>query len=544
MDLDSNDIVDKILSDERALQILNEQSKRKHNEDGAETEQTPKDTQAPEPSGQQAQPEPTEPEPVQEQAEMTPPPQQEPGCAEAEAAAAPEPSPAAGPEPAPAEELMDQDAAMAEVESAHGQLREGDIVEGTVVAVSAEGVLVDVGTKCEGLIPAHEFAEEGSQPAVGEVLDVYIVRPEDEEGNILLSKKRADYENVWRRVLSAYETGEVITAMVTDRVKGGLRVDLGVQGFVPASHVGARRLRDIDGFVGRSLRLKVIEADRDSKKVILSHRIVVEEERQARKEETLNSLQEGQVVTGRVRNITNYGAFVDLGGVDGLLHISEMAWTRIKHPSEVLNVGDTIQVMVLRIDREKERISLGRRQILPDPWKEAPKRYKVGEIVPARITRVVQFGAFAALESGIEGIIPTSELAEKRVSDPAEVVQVGQQVEVKILNLRPQERRATLSLIEASRERERQEYREYMQSQEQHTVTIGDMFGDQLRKVAEGAAEPAGQQAAEAEPEEMPAPEGQTEESDEQRPVSPGEPQSQAEKRSWEPQELPEPPDD
>ncbi len=515
MDLDSNDIVDKILSDERALQILNEQSKQKHPEQGdeAETQQAPGNSQVPEPSGQEPQPEPLEPASV--------------------------------PEPAPAEELMDQGAAMAEVESAHGQLREGDIVEGTVVTVSSEGVLVDVGTKCEGLIPAHEFAEEGSQPAVGEVLDVYVVRPEDEEGNILLSKKRADYENVWRRVLNAYETGEVITAMVTDRVKGGLRVDLGVQGFVPASHVGARRLRDIDGFVGRSLRLKVIEADRESKKVILSHRIVVEEERQARKQETLSSLQEGQVVTGRVRNITNYGAFVDLGGVDGLLHISEMAWTRIKHPSEVLNVGDTIQVMILRIDREKERISLGRRQILPDPWKEAPKHYKVGQVVPARITRVVQFGAFAALESGIEGIIPTSELSEKRVSDPGEIVQTGQEVEVKILNLRPQERRATLSLIEAARERERREYQEYMKSQEQQTVTIGDMFGDQLRKVAGGTAEPPEQQAAEAESAETPAPEEQAEHSEEQNTVSPDEPQPESEGQpTWQPQELPEPPDE
>ena len=499
MGFGSDDLVDKILSDDRAMQILNEQTRRKQREDESiqpeeeakpvepesavsepENVETPAEPEA-EPEASTPLPEP-EPEPVVQE---TPAPV-EPTLAVAEEIGAPEADEVAEPElePEPETTTGDLESAMAEVEPSGGLLAVGDIIQGTVMAVSHEGVLVDVGTKTEGTIPAREFVGEAAKPAVGDVLDVYVVRPEDEDGNVLLSKKRADYENVWHRILSAHESGEIITAMVTERVKGGLRVDLGIQGFVPASHVGARRLRDIDSFVGRSLRLKIIEADRESKKVILSHRIVIDEERQARKDETLTAIEEGQVVSGRVRSIANYGAFVDIGGVDGLLHVSEMAWTRIKHPSEVVNVGDTIQVMVLRIDRDKERISLGRRQILPDPWKEAEKLYRPGQIVPVKITRVVPFGAFAAVDASIEGIIPTSELSERRISDPGDIVQVGQELEVKILNIRAQERRMTLSLVEASAQREREEYREYMQSQGPPALTLGDLFGEQLRGAA------------------------------------------------------------
>ena len=223
-------------------------------------------------------------------------------------------------------------------------LREGEIREGTVVAVSDDGVIVDVGAKVEGFIPVSEFASPADRPKVDDRVEVAVVRVDEENDQIRLSKRRADYERVWNELVAAAEAGGVVQAMVTERVKGGLRVDVGVSGFVPASHVGTRNPRNLERFVGRTLRLKVLEADRQSKKVILSHRDLVEEERAKRREETMARLEEGLICEGKVRNLTDYGAFIDLGGVDGLLHVSEMSWTRIGHPSEVMRVGETVRV--------------------------------------------------------------------------------------------------------------------------------------------------------------------------------------------------------
>ncbi|MGQ9732174.1 MAG: 30S ribosomal protein S1 [Candidatus Zipacnadales bacterium] len=363
-------------------------------------------------------------------------------------------------------------------------VRPGEIVKGTVVEVREDEVIVHVGGKYEGSIPTTEFPSPAEIPNEGDEVSVAIIRISEDEGRVILSKKKADYEAVWTRIQESLRSGKTITAMVTERVKGGLRVDLGVSGFVPASQVSTRNVRDLDRFVGRSLRLQVIEADRREKKVILSHRKVVDEERKQRREETLNRLKEGMVCEGKVRNITDYGAFVDLGGVDGLLHISEMAWTRVKHPSEVLKVGDTIEVAVIGIDREKERISLSRRECLPDPWNEAAARLRVGDIVKAKITRLAKNGAFALVENAqVEGFIPVSELSDRRISEPSEVVAVDQSVDLKIISLRPSERRMTLSLAEAEQEKERQEYREYMAGQTPARATLGDQFGDQLTQL-------------------------------------------------------------
>jgi 4-hydroxy-3-methylbut-2-enyl diphosphate reductase len=407
----------------------------------------------------------------------------------------------------------DQEEAVAEsqdeLEAAVPEVRPGQIVKGTVVQAGKDGVLVDVGLKYEGIIPAYEFPSPADVPEVGAEVDVAVVRVDDDEGSVVLSKKQADYENVWRRILEAHKTGEVITAMVTERVKGGLRVDLGVQGFVPASQVGVRRLRDLDRMVGRSLRLRVTEVEKNQKKVILSHRQVIEEERRQRREETMARLVEGGVFKGRVRNLTDYGAFVDLGGVDGLLHISEMSWTRIKHPSEVLKMGDTIEVIVLKIDQERNRISLGRKQILPDPWKEAAKALEVGSVVSGRVTRVVPFGAFVQLECGIEGIVPNSEVSERRGVEAKDVVKVDDTINIKILNIRPEERRMTLSILQAQQEQDRREYQEYMRAHQAQRPTIGDLYGEALKQhraaleAAEGeSTEP---QAAAPETEEAPA---------------------------------------
>jgi small subunit ribosomal protein S1 len=374
-------------------------------------------------------------------------------------------------------------------EAAMSPLKKGQIVEGLIVQIDEQGALVDVGTKSEGHIPTSEMGttttEDGKPLTVGDRVAVYVVRPEDDEGNPVLSKRMADYESTWHRLTEAFEKGDVLGAMVTDRVKGGLVVDLGVRGFLPASHVRIRNVHALDRLVGQSIKVKIIEVDRARKRVVVSHKNAVDEERQRRREQTFQSLQEGQIHKGVVRRITDYGAFVDLGGVDGLLHVTEMAWTRVDHPSEVLKVGDKIDVMVLRFDREQNRISLGRKQILPDPWEEARDRYRVGQSVTVTVSRVVPFGAFVRLETGIEGIVPNSELPGGRGAKAQDMLAVGQQIEAKVVNVRPGERRMTLSLRQVQQAEERRELREYMERQaDSSRVTIGDLFGSMLTEAS------------------------------------------------------------
>ena len=371
-------------------------------------------------------------------------------------------------------------------------LQERQIVKGTVVRVDNEGVLVDVGAKSEGLIPSRELARRGEgteQLNVGDRIDVMIMSVEGEEGSILLSKKRADFHRAWERIIEAHQTGKIIHAMVVDKVKGGLVVDLGVRGFVPGSHVDLSQAkgRRFEWFVGQSLPLKVIEVDRPKARVILSHRLAAEEERQHRKESLFTTLEEGQIVEGTVKRITDFGAFVDLGGVDGLLPISEMAWMYIKHPSEVVRRNQRLRLMVLRVDREAGKISLGLKQLLDDPWQEVPDRYSVGDLARGKIVRLVPSGAFMRLrDREIDAFIPISELADKRVGKVEEVVQPGLAVEAIITEIRAEERRMIVSLRRAARERERKRVREYMQSQEDEgRVTIGDLAGELLRQVVE-----------------------------------------------------------
>lgn len=373
-------------------------------------------------------------------------------------------------------------------------LNVGDVVDGVVVHIDREGVLVDVGTKSEGTIKPDELSRDPSLSpeevvSVGEKIKVYVVEPESQEGGPVLSKKRADFENAWERVEKAYQEGSTLRAMVTDRVKGGLVVDLGIRGFVPASHVGGGKVRNLDRYIGQSLPFKVIEVDREHRKVVLSNRLAIEEEQKLARERTLASLAEGQIREGVVRRITDFGAFVDLGGgVDGLLHKSEMSWTRINHPSDVVKVGQKINVMVLKLNLEQGRVSLGLRQILPDPWEEIKQLYKVGDIISGTVSRIVPFGAFVQVAGGVEGIIPTSEMAYRRVNNPEELVSVGQSVEVKVIDIRPDERRLTLSLRQAQAEREREReqavYEEYTQAKaEEGRTTIGDLIGHQLDKL-------------------------------------------------------------
>jgi ribosomal protein S1 len=351
----------------------------------------------------------------------------------------------------PLDEIMVPGGEGGNLEDALRELRSGDVVTGTVVHIDSEGVLVDVGMKSEGLVRPNELSREPVQNIedivrVGDEITVYVMEPEGKDGQILLSKKRADFEKAWDRVQESLASGETLMAMVSDRVRGGLVVDLGIRGFVPASHVGNGKLKNLDKFVGQSVPLKVLEVDRGSRKVVLSHRLATEEEREKQKQDTISALAEGQTRTGIVRRVTDYGAFVDLGGIDGLLHVSEMSWTRIKHPSDVVKVGQEIPVMILRLNLGQGRVSLGMRQILPDPWLTVGEKYHVGDVVDGEVTRLVQFGAFVLLDGGVEGIIPNSEMAHRRIAKPGDVVEVGQTVQIKVIDVRPEERRLTLSL--------------------------------------------------------------------------------------------------
>lgn len=365
-------------------------------------------------------------------------------------------------------------------------LSKGEVIKGTVVHIDREGVLVDVGAKSEGIIHLHELSRNQSAQAedvvtVGEEIDVLVMEAESADGNLILSKKRADFEKAWDRVLEAKESGKVITAMVTDRVKGGLVVDLGIRGFVPASHVGSGSLKtNLDCFVGQTLDLKVIEVDKERRKVVLSNRDAKKEEDQRKRHETVAALQVGQIRRGIVRRLTTYGAFVDLGGIDGLLHISEMSWTRINQPSDVLKEGQEIDVLVLKLDLEHGRVSLGRRQILPDPWSEVQNAYRVGEIITGTVARIVPFGAFVQVKGGVEGIIPNSELSYRRGVKAGDLIHQGAEIEVKVIDLRPEERKLTLSLRQARQEedvrRERKVVEDFQTRPEREAprYTIGD----------------------------------------------------------------------
>lgn len=361
--------------------------------------------------------------------------------------AVPAPSPAAAPDPMESAGMNQSD-----FESMFKELSEGDVVTGTVVHIDKDGVLVDVGSKSEGIIRLNELSREPFDRVedvvkVNEEVKVVVIGRTD-EGQLMLSKKRADFEKAWDKVIEAMNAGTILHAMVSERVKGGLVVDLGIRGFVPASHVGSGDFKhqNLDKYVGQSVPLKVIEVDRDRRKVVLSNRMATEEERRQRKVDTLASLKEGQVRKGIVRRVTDYGAFIDLGGIDGLLHVSEMSWARIKHPSEVVHNGQELDVMILKLKMDQDRISLGLRQILPDPWTEIGDKYKVGDTVKVTISRLVPFGAFVGLEEGVEAIIPNSELSDRRIAKPGDVVNPGDEVEAKVLEIRPEERKMTLSI--------------------------------------------------------------------------------------------------
>ena len=332
-------------------------------------------------------------------------------------------------------------------------LQEGQIVQGRVVSVDDNGALVDVGAKSEGLIPASELQRRGvfqQEPlAPGQQIMVYVVSSDAGEGGLRLSKRRADEELAWRKLEEAFKENKVIEAPAVQEVKGGLVVDVGLRGFVPASQVERGYVNDLSKWVGKTLRLKVLELDRSKNRVVLSQRVVLEEEHERLCQETWATIAEGQVRKGVVKGITDFGVFVDLGGVDGLLHISELAWGRVKHPSEVVREGEEIEVKVLRVDKEKGKISLGRKQVLPDPWENVESKYPVGAVVEGEVTRTAPFGAFVQIEPGVEGLVHISEISSKHITKPEEAVKPGDKVMVRVLRVRPDERRISLSIKQA-----------------------------------------------------------------------------------------------
>ncbi len=335
-------------------------------------------------------------------------------------------------------------------EATFREIEEGEVVTGHVVRIDNDEVLVDIGYKSEGVIPANELSirkavDPREEVHLGEEVDAIVLTKEDQDGRLIMSKKRARFEKAWRRIETAAESGEPVEGTVIEVVKGGLIIDLGVRGFLPASLVDIRRVPNLDEYLATKIETKVIELNRSRNNVVLSRRAVLEEERKEVRQQILDRLQPGLVVEGQISNIVDFGAFVDLDGIDGLIHISELSWSHVNHPSEILNIGDTVQVKVLDIDRDRQRISLGLKQTQEDPWQRIVDTYSVGDELAGEVTKVVTFGAFVEILDGVEGLVHISELASHHVESPREIVHPGDEIRVRILEIDSERRRLSLS---------------------------------------------------------------------------------------------------
>jgi len=352
-------------------------------------------------------------------------------------------------------DIGSEDAFLAAVDETIKYFNDGDIVEGTIVKVDRDEVLLDIGYKTEGVIPSRELSikhdvDPHEVVAVGDKVEALVLQKEDKEGRLILSKKRAQYERAWGTIEQLKEEDGVVTGTVIEVVKGGLILDIGLRGFLPASLVEMRRVRDLQPYVGREIEAKIIELDKNRNNVVLSRRAWLEQTQSEVRQNFLTQLAKGQIRKGVVSSIVNFGAFVDLGGVDGLVHVSELSWKHIDHPSEVVQVGDEVTVEVLDVDMERERVSLSLKATQEDPWQHFARTHQIGQIVPGKVTKLVPFGAFVRVEEGIEGLVHISELAERHVEIPEQVVQVGDDVMVKIIDIDLERRRISLSLKQAN----------------------------------------------------------------------------------------------
>src|SRR6266542_2881428 len=422
-------------------------------------------------------------------------------------------------------------------EATFPDITEGQVVSGTVVRVDKDEVLVDVGYKSEGVIPVAELSIRRSvnpedEVKVGDSIDAHVMTKEDADGRLILSKKRARFEIAWKAIEGAAESGEPVTGKVIEVVKGGLILDLGVRGFLPASLVDIRRVQDLDEFLGQELRCKVIELNRSRNNVVLSRRAVLEDERKEMRQAILDRLNPGDVVEGTISNIVDFGAFVDLDGMDGLIHISELSWSHVNHPSEVLEIGQEVKVKVLDIDRERQRISLGLKQTQSDPWQQVLETHQEGDTVEGKVTKVVTFGAFVEILPGVEGLVHISELAQHHVENPREVVSQGQDVSVLILEVDAERRRLSLSMkrVDGAGDDEGADERSQL------TPNLGlseEVFAEGSTAPADSLAE-AGPPVADEEPVAEPEPEAGAEPVAEAQPVAeaepePSEPEAEAE---------------
>ena len=344
---------------------------------------------------------------------------------------------------------------LAAIEGTIKNFNDGDLVSGIVVQIDREEVLLDIGYKTEGVIPSRELSirhdvDPSELVKVGDRVEALVLQKEDKEGRLILSKKRAQYEQAWGDVEGKKERDEVVTGTVIEVVKGGLIVDIGLRGFLPASLVEMRRVRDLTPYIGQQVECRIIELDKNRNNVVLSRRAFLEQSQSASRTTFLNQLQKGQVRSGVISSIVNFGAFVDLGGVDGLVHVSELSWKHIDHPSEVVEVGDEVTVEVLEVDFERERVSLSLKATQEDPWQAFARTNSINQVVTGEVTKLVPFGAFIKVFEGIEGLVHISELAERHVEIPEQVVQVGDKLFVKIIDIDLERRRISLSLKQAN----------------------------------------------------------------------------------------------
>ena len=367
----------------------------------------------------------------------------------------------------------------------------GDVVKATVTKVEDKQALVDVGYKYDGLIPISELSplhveKVSDEVAVGDTFEVKVIKLNDEKEELVVSKKAVAMESSWAALEQKMQAGEIIEAIVKEVVKGGLVVDVGVRGFIPASMVERHFVEDFSDYKGKALTLKVVEMDKEKNKVILSHKAVLDDEVKVKKQSILDKIQPGQVLEGTVQRMTDFGVFVDIGGVDGLVHVSELAWNRVDKPSDVVKEGDKVQVKVLKVDRENERIGLSIKETQAGPWAKVAEEFKAGSIATGTVKRLVSFGAFVEVAPGIEGLVHISQIANRRVNTPGEVLKEGQEVQVKILDVVPAEQRISLSIraVEEDREEqaERASKREQQQFQQENNqpmgVTLGELFAD------------------------------------------------------------------
>ncbi len=328
-------------------------------------------------------------------------------------------------------------------------VKEGEVTQGTVLSVDEDYVQIDVGFKSEGLVPAWEFMDDDGTVLVsaGDRVDVLVEEAEDVNGRIVLSKEKADRLKVWDEISRAYKADEPVEGTIVARVKGGLAVDIGVKAFLPGSQVDLRPVRNLESVVGQKLQFKIIKFNKRRANIVLSRRALLETERKRLRESTLETLAPGQIVDGVIKNLTDYGAFIDLGGIDGLLHVTDMSWGRVNHPSELFGVGDEIKVKVLKFDAESERVSLGLKQIQPDPWVDASMRYPIGKRVRGKVVSLAEYGAFIELEPGIEGLVHVSEMSwTKRVKHPSKMVSAGEEVEAVVLDVDERDRKISLGI--------------------------------------------------------------------------------------------------